>query len=152
MFLEQTSKFSPPLLSQLFICLLLRVLTSNTRSKMATARPSESCEMDPGWRRGKIGDKEISEMSNSFVRRRSSSFSLVAQVSLEASVVMQRLSYPTETVLSNKNTRNTIVLSFKDSPRNPLRRRPLVRGKGIKDGMEGEERRKGELQFVCQES
>ena len=64
-------------------------------------------------------------MSNSFVRRRSSSFSLVAQVSLEASVLMQRLSYPTETVLSNKNTRNTIVLSFKDSPRNPLRRRPM---------------------------
>ena len=126
MFLEQTSKFSPPLLSQLFICLLLRVLTSNTRSKMATARPSESCEMDPGWRRGKIGDKEISEMSNSFVRRRSSSFSLVAQVSLEASVLMQRLSYPTETVLSNEIPRNIIVLSFKDSPRKPLRRRPNV--------------------------
>ena len=37
---------------------------------------------------------------------------------------MQRLSYPTETVLSNKITRNIIVLSFKDSPRQPLRRQP----------------------------
>ena len=40
----------------------------------------------------------------------------------EASVLMQRLSYPTETV--NKITGNIIVLSFKDSPRKPLRRRP----------------------------
>ena len=38
------------------------------------------------------------------------------------SVVMQRLPYPTETVLSNKITRNRTVLSFKDSPRKPLRR------------------------------
>ena len=39
---------------------------------------------------------------------------------------MQRLSYPTKTVLSNKITRNIIVLSFKDSPRKPLgRRRPM---------------------------
>ena len=45
----------------------------------------------------------------------------------EASVLMQRLSYPTETVLSTKTTRNIIVLSFKDSPREPLRRRPLIR-------------------------
>ena len=30
---------------------------------------------------------------------------------------MQRLSYPTETVLSNKIIRNRIVLSVKDSPR-----------------------------------
>ena len=29
---------------------------------------------------------------------------------------MQRLSYVTETVLSNKIARNIIVLSFKDSP------------------------------------
>ena len=42
----------------------------------------------------------------------------------KASVVMQRLSYPTETVLSNKIYRNGIVPSFKDSPRKPLRRRP----------------------------
>ena len=42
----------------------------------------------------------------------------------KASVVMQRLSYPTLTVLSNEITRNRIVLSFKDSPRKPLRRRP----------------------------
>ena len=40
---------------------------------------------------------------------------------------MQRLSYPTETVLSNKITRNRTVLSFKDSPRKPLGRRPLLR-------------------------
>ena len=33
---------------------------------------------------------------------------------------MQRLSYPTETVLSNKITRNRIVLSFKDSPKKPF--------------------------------
>ena len=32
---------------------------------------------------------------------------------------MQRLSYPTETVLTNKITRNRIVLSFKDSLRKP---------------------------------
>ena len=36
---------------------------------------------------------------------------------LYASVLMQRLSYPTETVLSNKITMNRIVLSLKDSPR-----------------------------------
>ena len=36
---------------------------------------------------------------------------------------MQILSYPTETVLCNKITRNRIVLSFKDCPRKPLRRR-----------------------------
>ena len=35
------------------------------------------------------------------------------------------LSHPTETVLSNKITRNGIVLSFKDSPSKPLRRRPV---------------------------
>ena len=42
----------------------------------------------------------------------------------KASVVMQRLSYPTETVLFNKITRNIMFLSFKDSPRKPLGRRP----------------------------
>ena len=42
----------------------------------------------------------------------------------KASVLMQRLSFPTETVLSNKITKNRIVLSFKDSPQKPLRRRP----------------------------
>ena len=36
-----------------------------------------------------------------------------------ASVVMQRLSYPTETVLSPEITKNRIALSFKDSPRKP---------------------------------
>ena len=46
---------------------------------------------------------------------------------LEASVLMQRLFYSTETVLSNEINRNRIiVLSFKDSPRKPLRRRPIV--------------------------
>ena len=39
---------------------------------------------------------------------------------------MQRLSYLTETTLSIKITKNRRVLSFKDSPRKPLRRRPLV--------------------------
>ena len=39
---------------------------------------------------------------------------------------MQRLSYPTKTVLANKITRNRIVLSFKDSPRKPLGRRPKL--------------------------
>ena len=38
---------------------------------------------------------------------------------------MQRLSYPTETVLSNKIARNRIVLSFKDRPKKPLGRRPI---------------------------
>ena len=44
----------------------------------------------------------------------------------EASVLMLRLSYPTETVSSNKITRNRMVLSFKDSPRKPLRRQPMA--------------------------
>ena len=39
---------------------------------------------------------------------------------------MQRLPYPTETVLSNKITEHRIVLSFKDSPRKPLGRRPFI--------------------------
>ena len=39
---------------------------------------------------------------------------------------MQRPSYPTETVLSNKITMNRIALSFKNSPRKPLRWRPRV--------------------------
>ena len=43
-----------------------------------------------------------------------------------ASVVIQRLSYLTETVLSNKITRNRIVPSFKNSPREPLGRRPTT--------------------------
>ena len=38
----------------------------------------------------------------------------------EARVLMQRLSYSTD-----KPTRNRIVLSFKDSPRKPLGRRPM---------------------------
>ena len=38
---------------------------------------------------------------------------------------MQRLSHPTDTVLSNEINRNRIVLSFQDSPRKPLRRRPM---------------------------
>ena len=42
----------------------------------------------------------------------------------KASVLMQRLSCPTKTVLSNKINRNIIVQSFKDSPRKPLGRRP----------------------------
>ena len=37
----------------------------------------------------------------------------------KAIFVKQRLSYPTETVLSNKITRDRIVLSFKDSPTKP---------------------------------
>ena len=45
---------------------------------------------------------------------------------LEASVVMQRPSYLTETVLSIKITRDRTVLSFKDSPRKPLGLRPCV--------------------------
>ena len=44
----------------------------------------------------------------------------------KASVLMQRLSYPTEIVLSNEITRDRIVLSFQDSPRKPLRRRPTA--------------------------
>ena len=42
----------------------------------------------------------------------------------QESVLMQRLSHLTETFLSKKITRNRIVLSFKDSFRKPLRRRP----------------------------
>ena len=37
-----------------------------------------------------------------------------------------KTAYLTETVLSNKITRNRIVLSFKDSPRKPLGRRPSL--------------------------
>ena len=39
---------------------------------------------------------------------------------------MQRLSYPTENVILKKITWNRIVLSFKDSPRKPLGRRPSL--------------------------
>ena len=39
---------------------------------------------------------------------------------------MLRLSYPTGTVLSNKITRNIIVLSFTDSPQKQLRRCPVI--------------------------
>ena len=58
-------------------------------------------------------------------RRRSSSPFSLPLMEVEASVLMQRMSYPTETVLSNKIIRIRIVLSFKDSPRKPLGRRPL---------------------------
>ena len=43
-----------------------------------------------------------------------------------------RVSYPTETVLSNEITRNQIFLSLKDSPRKPLGRRPQVRNAAIR--------------------
>ena len=46
----------------------------------------------------------------------------------KASFVMQTLSYPTETTLTNEITRNIIVQSFKDSLQKPLRRRPEERG------------------------
>ena len=39
----------------------------------------------------------------------------------EVSVVVQRLSYPSETVLSGKITVNRIVLSFKNSPRKTIK-------------------------------
>ena len=42
-----------------------------------------------------------------------------------ATVLMQRLSHPTETVLSDKNICNRIVLSFKGCPRKPLGLRPI---------------------------
>ena len=45
----------------------------------------------------------------------------VQEFSYQASVVMRRLSYLTQTVLSNKITSNRIVLSSKDSPRKLLR-------------------------------
>ena len=54
------------------------------------------------------------------------SLSLSLSLSHKARVLMQRLSYPTETVLSNRITRNIIVPSFKDRPRKPLGRRPAV--------------------------
>ena len=44
---------------------------------------------------------------------------------------MQRLYYPTETVLSIKIARNIKVLSFKDSPGKPLRWRPSAAGDAI---------------------
>ena len=39
---------------------------------------------------------------------------------------MQRLSFPTKTVLSYKITRSRIVLSFKDSPRKSLEQQALA--------------------------
>ena len=45
---------------------------------------------------------------------------------VKASVLMKRLFYPTETVLSKKIVRSRIVLSVKDSPGKPLRRRPHI--------------------------
>ena len=56
--------------------------------------------------------------------RKDDQFTADQHSGLGASVVMPRLSYPTETVLSSKMARNRIVLSFKDSPPQPLRRRP----------------------------
>ena len=50
-------------------------------------------------------------------------------------VLKQRLSYPTETVLSSKNTRYRIVLSFIDSPRKPLGRHPNVSEQGSVAGL-----------------
>ena len=64
-----------------------------------------------GSNRGKEGRKDIVIAENIFNG---------AFERQEASVVMQRLSYPTETVSSNKITRNRIVLSLKDSLRKPL--------------------------------
>ena len=64
---------------------------------------------------------------------------------------MQRLSYRTETVSSNKITRNRIVLSFKDSPRKPLGRPPDDDGKGRGErGVSETERRfeKGALRLA----
>ena len=55
-----------------------------------------------------------------------STFGHCASGKREASVLMQKLSYPTETVLSNKITEHRIVLSFKDSPRKPLGRPPGI--------------------------
>ena len=55
----------------------------------------------------------------------------------KVAVLIIGLSYPLETALSNKITRNTIVLSFKDSPRKPLRRRLQVSQKwGWSSGLE----------------
>ena len=61
-----------------------------------------------------------SESENSFAHRRQTD---------KASVLMQRPSYLTETVLllTNKIAMNIIVLCFKDSPRKSFRRRPTDR-------------------------
>ena len=45
---------------------------------------------------------------------------------LKASIAMQIMSYPTKPILSNKITRNKLVLSFKDYTSKLLRRQPLV--------------------------
>ena len=45
----------------------------------------------------------------------------------DASAVMQRLSFRTETAITNKITGNRIVPSFKDCPQKPLRRRTQAR-------------------------
>ena len=42
----------------------------------------------------------------------------------KASIPIQRLSYPNETGLSSKISRNTLVLPLKDCPRKPLREGP----------------------------
>ena len=63
---------------------------------------------------------------SSAFRPKSISGNLLHQTILkpQVSVLMQRLSYPTETVLSNKITRNRIFLTNTDSPRKLLGRRP----------------------------
>ena len=48
-----------------------------------------------------------------------------------AASLMQRLSYLTETLLSYKTNKNRIVLSFKDSPGKPIRRRPNNLASGL---------------------
>ena len=108
------------------------------RSLFAISRPNERTN-----ERRSIDDEEaisLCSFSRPFARSLAAQFSFPSRLNRElslfpspplspsfsqkASVLMQRLSYPTETVLSNKISRNRIVLSFKGSPRKPLGRRP----------------------------
>ena len=73
----------------------------------------------------KCATKEGDQPSLSFVSgQRCWRFSGLKGRRQQASILMQRLFYPTETVLFNKITKKGIVLSFRDSPRKPLGRRP----------------------------
>ena len=87
---------------------------------------SSAAVVNKAVRKGGGGRRKPSEAYNNYKAMQviANPAGQVGETGQEASIVILRLSYRSETVLSNKITRNRIVLSFKDSPRKPLGRRP----------------------------
>ena len=79
----------------------------------------------------KIFRSSFGKMGKKFRRERGGRSVLGRRKASVVNLVMLRQSYPTETVLSNKITRNILVLSFKNSPRKVLGRRTAI-GSGTK--------------------